>query len=484
MDVRFAPGAVLFFKRLKYTPWHAVAEFVDNSTQSFLDHREVLTAHSPTAARLTVVIEYDGSGGGRLTIHDNAMGMSEEELARALTIGQPPPNRANRSQYGLGLKTAATWFGDRWTVRTKRLGSPKGFEFIFDVDEVAAGQPIDVEPYAADVAEHYTQVEISRLNRRLYSKTQESVGKRLQTMYQKDIQEGWLDLIWMGRVLGVEDAPRFAEGDDGSPLARSFQFVVGGRPVNGWAGVLHEGSRSKAGFAVLHAKRVIRTAPDAWKPAAIFGEGGRNDLINQRLVGEVELDAFPVSHTKDDIVWTGEQEQEVELALRDQIADLISAARALRKKITTGPPPPTDIRRAALALQVSVSSSALATEWLSPEDATDTMRTALVASVMDRAPDFTAAVDGFSITGFVDLALTALDPYLVFDRRGKRLSVVINLQHPYASSLRGEALIVHAEHCAFDALAHWRVQSNSGTSDHTEDVFKDSLLRIAASRRK
>ena len=30
------------YKRLAYTPWHAIAEFVDNSTQSFFDNMEDL----------------------------------------------------------------------------------------------------------------------------------------------------------------------------------------------------------------------------------------------------------------------------------------------------------------------------------------------------------------------------------------------------------------------------------------------------------
>ena len=30
------------YKRLAYTPWHAIAELVDNSTQSYFDNRDVL----------------------------------------------------------------------------------------------------------------------------------------------------------------------------------------------------------------------------------------------------------------------------------------------------------------------------------------------------------------------------------------------------------------------------------------------------------
>ena len=39
MEVVIGPEIVRSYKRLSYTPWHALAEFVDNSTQSFLDNR-------------------------------------------------------------------------------------------------------------------------------------------------------------------------------------------------------------------------------------------------------------------------------------------------------------------------------------------------------------------------------------------------------------------------------------------------------------
>ena len=32
------------YKRLSYTPWHALAEFVDNSTQAYMDNSDELGA--------------------------------------------------------------------------------------------------------------------------------------------------------------------------------------------------------------------------------------------------------------------------------------------------------------------------------------------------------------------------------------------------------------------------------------------------------
>lgn len=44
MSIPFQIGfdAITSYKRLAYTPWHAIAEFVDNSTQSYFNNREQL----------------------------------------------------------------------------------------------------------------------------------------------------------------------------------------------------------------------------------------------------------------------------------------------------------------------------------------------------------------------------------------------------------------------------------------------------------
>ena len=40
INIRPTSSVYATYKRLSYQPWTAIAEFVDNSTQSFYDHRE------------------------------------------------------------------------------------------------------------------------------------------------------------------------------------------------------------------------------------------------------------------------------------------------------------------------------------------------------------------------------------------------------------------------------------------------------------
>ena len=121
----------------------------------------------------------------------------------------------------------------------------------------------------------------------------------------------------------------FVQAQDGSYYRRPFYFEVDTKKISGWIGILDRGSRSKAGFSILHANRVIKGWPDSWRPQSIFGQpGGTNDLVNQRLTGEVDLSDFEVSHTKDDILWMGTEEEDVENKLKDECSGYCEVAAA------------------------------------------------------------------------------------------------------------------------------------------------------------
>ncbi|MDY7103032.1 MAG: ATP-binding protein [Actinomycetota bacterium] len=140
-EIELGLEVIRSYKRLSYTPWHALAEFVDNSTQAYFDNKGVLdAAYEASGGIMTVRIDYDpdGEDGGVLRISDNSIGMSLDDVDRAMRIGVPPADPTGRSRYGMGLKTAACWLGDYWTVRTSKLGIQKEVVVEVDVNRVAS----------------------------------------------------------------------------------------------------------------------------------------------------------------------------------------------------------------------------------------------------------------------------------------------------------------------------------------------------------
>src|SRR5438874_7256038 len=85
INLVIGPESINSYQRLSYTPWHAIAEFVDNSTQSYLDNQAVLDEQfAKDGEHFEVSIAYEANqDAGMLRVSDNAMGMSYADLVRA-----------------------------------------------------------------------------------------------------------------------------------------------------------------------------------------------------------------------------------------------------------------------------------------------------------------------------------------------------------------------------------------------------------------
>lgn len=485
--VRIGTESILNYKRLSYDVWYALAEFIDNSTQSFFNNRGVLAdIYEDEGRMLEVRIVYDRET-DVLRITDNAMGMSLEELDKALQIAQPPANIEGRSEFGMGMKTAACWLGDYWTVRTKKLGEDTEYEIQFDVLKVASGDT-DLEPTATpkDGALHYTVIEIRNMHQKLASRTIGKTKTFLRSIYRVDVRDGLLDLRWDQEALVYDDSLDLLTAADGTEYRKTFSFDVGDKEVRGWIGVLNSGGRPKAGFAIVRRGRVIEGQPAAWRPQEIFGqETGSNNLVNQRLVGEIQLDKFMISHTKNSILWQGNEEDEVENRLKEEAAEYVYVANKARKGLRT-PAGPTSV-------EVDTAIDELRHEMESAEFADlieigevpppEVVRAAIepvVESTRGQRPDLTVTIGPTSVNVFLTKDTSPNDPYYASDYATSDVVVVVNTRHPYWAQISGsDGVLNFLRHCVYDALAEWKCTRKMGEiQPDTVKMIKDSYLRM------
>jgi hypothetical protein len=129
------------------------------------------------------------------------------------------------------------------------------------------------------------------------------------------LREGSLELRVQGEPLAHAPvacliAPRF-DDPNGPPLEwrREFSLVLSDtHRISGWAGLLSKGSVANAGFAVFRRRRLIEGSDgEAYRPEALFRKS--NSYTYQRLVGELNVEGFSVSHTKDGIQWDDWEEE-------------------------------------------------------------------------------------------------------------------------------------------------------------------------------
>ena len=101
--VNIRPGVSILsvLRHLNYRPWYALAEFVDNSLQSFITQRTEIQTADKSDVNLRVAIDLDISDGGRITIRDNAGGILESEYSRAFRPAEIPPDCSGLCEFGM-----------------------------------------------------------------------------------------------------------------------------------------------------------------------------------------------------------------------------------------------------------------------------------------------------------------------------------------------------------------------------------------------
>ena len=210
VDIRPGVSVLGLLRHLNYKAWFAVAEFVDNAIQSFLENRERLETLHGAGFRLRVNVEVDSSQPGRIAISDNAAGIASSSYARAFRPAAPPPDSSGLSEFGMGMKSAACWFSPRWTVRTKALGETIERTIQFDISGIVHDDisEIAIEENESDSKVHYTEVILEYLHRPPVGRTISKLKYHLADIYRIFIREGLIQLRIDGELLGYERSRR------------------------------------------------------------------------------------------------------------------------------------------------------------------------------------------------------------------------------------------------------------------------------------
>lgn len=499
-ELKIGPSAIDAYARLSYSMWFALAEFVDNSTQSRLNYEGLVNEALRAEGRpLTVEITHNKIT-RELIIEDNSIGMSKADLIEALKIATPTPDSKGRSKYGMGMKTAACWIGGKWKVVTCELTSGEEWTATIDVNAIAhKGAKVPLSVRNVDPSLHYTKIIISDLRRYIQARTEEMIRTYLGSMYMFDLRKDadglpGLKLTFNGEEILPPDDLDWDVDNDGVSMRQELQpTIINGKTVSGWFGVLKKGGRKFGGFSLFQNRRQIQGFPHAWKPKSIFGgvdDEGANNLVAQRLTGVLLLDGFVVSHTKDAILFQGNEEDELERLLvektkdyveyakkrrggrgttwsKDKIRDLVDSMKGeftgseIKDALNTASLPPTEAIAANIQRQV---------ESLTTEDE---------ISRFDVLPDLTVIVSVKETSEY--------EPYVVFAPAAAAgtIHVIINGLHPYYLLLETNDAMQECVHqYLYDAIAEYqagRLQAKINADSVRR--LKDTLLLAHVNRK-
>lgn len=450
ISIRPGVGMLGLFQHMKYQPWYALGELVDNAIQSYLANRDRLHDVDPDYC-LQVEIEINRADGGSIVVRDNAAGIAAADWGRAFRVAEPPPDATGLSQFGIGMKAACCWFAEQWSLRTAHVGETSIRSVMFDVPQIVASrdESLHVVEEPTDVLSHFTEIQMFRLHRTPHTKTIGKIKTYLGGIYRQFLRNGDVLLTVNGERVEYDEpallnAPRYNDRD-GDPVVWRKDVDVrlhSGRRVTGFVGIREKGSTASAGLALFYRGKVVTgSGEEMYKPELIFGRS--NSFRSQRVFGELHMDDFNVTYTKDALVWSDEEDEFIDLLRAGADAEplpLLKQAENHRSREVT--PTPKDV---ATFLDQIVDSFSVVEFDIEGSDTDDTSTEppstgdALPLESLD-TPDTTSVdrkinIDFQGTTWDVDLRLVADEGvfrWLTVDRpEDNTLVLKVNQAHPF-----------------------------------------------------
>ena len=329
LNIQPSASILNVFSRLNYKAWYAIAEFVDNSTQSYFSHIEEMHAID-SFEKLIVRVQYDEES-NTLSIVDNAFGMEIDKFKDAILLDSKNEDQQGRNEFGMGLKTAASWFGEVWSVTSTQYGSENIYYATIDIPKLKEDglNSISIQRKTVDLQSHGTTIIINDVTKKIgAARTKGKIVDLLSSMYRRDINSKNIEIWFNGTPIAFDSYPiltNFRNKEWKKPLDFIVCFENKEYHVTGFVAIMNPGSFPKSGFSLFRQGRVVVGGTDVnYKPSKIFGQA--QSQISLKLFGELDMNDFPVNQAKDGFVWDDGLEDVFIDELKTNIQEYITIA--------------------------------------------------------------------------------------------------------------------------------------------------------------
>lgn len=266
----------------------------------------------------------------KFIVEDNAGGIAANRFVNAFEPAKTPDNNTGLNEFGMGLKTAACWLGNKWVVHTKALGEGVSRIVSFDQALVTKNnlEEIDVKTQDADTNQHFTNIEIEVPTKNVPTeKSLEKIKTELASIYRNSLRNDEFELYVNNDPLSfteyaILNAPYYKNPEGPSQVwKKDIDFAFGPYKAKGFIGILRDLKSTQNGLVLSRRGRVIIGAEEDGRyfPKSIFGSSS-GTFRYKRIFGELELEGFAVSFNKNDIQDKENLEMLME-ALRDELRE-------------------------------------------------------------------------------------------------------------------------------------------------------------------
>lgn len=284
----------------------ALAEFPDNSIDDRIDGKKV-TVEITVGQR---------AGKKRIVIADDAKGMTEDELSKAMVMAHSKKGHDEIGKFGLGMKTACSFLGSKFTIVTAAKSAKKALRLVYDEEKfIQNGEwTLDIEEVEKPF-KHGTVIEVEDLKVNLYAGVKDAILSKFGKTFKHFVAAGDAEILVNGDGVVPHIPDTIKENDV------ELSFEVNGKPVRGWVGLATKGSgKGQYGFDLVRHNRVLCEYEKIGFPASAG---------TTRVIGELQLDDFPVVNNKTDFRRDTEDWDALQRALKEQIVDVVRESRRL-----------------------------------------------------------------------------------------------------------------------------------------------------------
>nr|WP_321255096.1 ATP-binding protein [uncultured Pseudodesulfovibrio sp.] len=343
-----------------YTPTTALCEFIDNSIQAFEDARQDGSITDGEKLEIHIKFKDEELGEPSIVIRDYGVGIAETDLQQALKPAFAQKDKA-LSEFGIGMKASAIWFGRRWQLTS--LSRVKGEQFCieFDLDHLLSNGLSELQVNEAGrLKKPGVEIKISKLKNKIYKRIVEDTHLNLQEIYQLFTRGEGAFLKITTEFNGTRITKSNKQKSDFYEVLRypraeervepktkekifysygetlfwkeHFDFKFNGKKVHGFLSVLKTSSqKSNPGIRLFRFKRLIRGMVHApYRPVDLVGTANKHAA--SRVYGEIHLDGQPISNHKGDFQFDEAFFLET-LKNQPQISALIDQAESYRAKL-------------------------------------------------------------------------------------------------------------------------------------------------------
>ena len=331
----------------------ALAEFIDNSIQSFQDEKVKLNSTNITEPQITISIN---SKEKTIAIKDNAAGISRNDFRRAMKPGVNYSDfhaSESLSVYGIGMKVAAVWLSDTWKLETSHVSSDEIISIDFDLNNLLHKdkKQVNAAVIAGNLNDHYTRITITNCTRSITEK-----DCRLEILpYLLETFERFKDIkivLFFDNEEIIADAKRLFPSHNKlkTMIAKPFiklkiyddkaaditwekkiSFNLGSKKIKGFIKLIEPGGYRQPGIRLLRNNRVI-VGTGAYPNRPPIISDTTDKYGQQRIYGELHLDGFTVNYKKNGFDDDLKEMYKQILEIITEPPDLIAQSRNFRKE--------------------------------------------------------------------------------------------------------------------------------------------------------